>query len=204
VVTLRRPVRGCGGRVFSRAVLRNRSGSTSLALDTRCAVDRGGQLKAGGPCVQADEATITGDDGPPTLDPALFGIAFTLDASLDGIDDDGSLPLDIGAVCGVPPGLASDAAKLSGLSGVALLTDSTEIWTCPGSADEAGADDGVACTDDPGPGGTRINGDEATTALDGADTAFVGVELLPRADWRQDEDGAPVPTFGTAWVKITD
>jgi hypothetical protein len=35
-------------------------------------------------------------------------------------------------------------------------------------------------------------------------TAFVGVQLVPRAGWRQDEDGEPVPTFNADWVKITD
>jgi hypothetical protein len=211
VVTLRRPVRGCRGWVFSRAVLRSRSGIRSFALSTRCAVGGGGQgaprgevQPGGGGCVQADEAVVAGGDGPPSLSPALVGIAFTLDASLDGIDDDGTLPLDVGAVCGVPADLASDAAKLSGTSGVALLSNDTEIWTCAGAAEEAGSDDAVSCDDLPDKGGSLLTGDEATTALDGADTAFVGAALVPRADWRQDENGAPVPTFDASWIKITD
>ena len=64
-VTLRRPVRGCGGPVFSRAVLRNGSTVRRLALQTRCVVGGGRQGRpggeqpggagqpGGGPCVKA-------------------------------------------------------------------------------------------------------------------------------------------------------
>jgi hypothetical protein len=209
-VTLRRPIRGCRGRVFSRAVLRNRSRVRRFALQTRCAIGGGQQEKpggeqpGGGPCVGEDEDVLDGDDGPPSLSPALYDITFTLDASLDGIDDDGTLPLDIDAVCGVPDNLASDGAKLVQLSGVALLSDNTEIWTCAGSAEEAGSDNAAECSDIPEKGGTLLQGEGATSTLDNADTAFVGVQLAPRAAWRQDEDGEPVPTFDAYWVKITD
>jgi hypothetical protein len=209
-VTLRRPVRGCRGRVFSRAVLRNRGATRRFALQTRCAI-RGGQQEkpggeqpAGGPCVGEREDALDGDDGPPSLSPALSDITFTLDASLDGIDDDGTIPLDIEGVCGVPADLASDGAKLVQLSGVALLSDNTEIWTCAGSAEDAGRDNAAECSDIPEKGGTLLQGEEATSTLDNADTAFVGVQLVPRAGWRQDEDGEPVPTFDAHWVKITD
>jgi hypothetical protein len=233
-VALRRPVRGCRGRVFSRAVLRSRIGVTRFALRTRCAAGGGQQPQpggqtpggaqppggggqpgggpqpggggqpGGGTCVgQDDEAVEAGDGGSSNLDPALFGITFTLDASLDGIDDDGTLPLDIGAVCGVPANLASAAAALAGLSGVALVDDETEVWACDGSAEEAG-DGASGCGDIPDKGGTLLQGDAATSALDGADTAFVGVRLVPRSAWGEDEDGEPVPTFQAYWVKVTD
>jgi hypothetical protein len=215
-VTLRRPVRGCRGPVFSRAVLRNGSTVRRFALPTRCAIGGGRQEKPGGEppgggnqpgagsCVKADEAVVAGDDGPPSLSPALDGLTFTLDASLDGIDDDGTLPVDIDTVCGLPANLASEGAKLVQLSGVALLSDTTEVWTCAGTAEEAGSDDAAGCSNMPAKGGTLLQGEAATSALDNADTAFVGVQLVPRAGWRQDEDGAPVPTFDASWVKITD
>jgi hypothetical protein len=222
-VTLRRPVRGCRGRLFSQAVLRTRTATRRLALRTRCSIGGGrqvqpggsqqpgggdqpggGQQPVGGPCIGAAEEALAGEDGPPSLSPALYGITFTLDASLDGIDEDGTLPVDIDAVCGVPANLASDAAKLVQLSGVALLSANTEIWTCAGSAEEAGSDGAAGCGDIPARGGTLLQGDEATSTLDGADTAFVGVELVPPAGWRQDEDGEPVPTFDASWVKLTD
>jgi hypothetical protein len=209
-VTLRRPVRGCRGRVFSRAVLRNRSATRRFALRTRCAIGGGRQGKPGGEqpggaaCVGADEAVLAGDDGPPSLSPALYDVTFTLDASLDGLDADGNLPIDIDAVCGVPADVAADGAKLVQLTGLALLSDSTEIWTCAGSAGEAGSGGAAECSDIPETGGALLQGDEATSALDNADTAFVGVQLVPRAGWRRDEDGEPVPTFDAHWVKITD
>jgi hypothetical protein len=218
-LTLRRPVRGCRGRVFSRAVLRNRRGTRIFALYTRCAIGGGPQDEPGGEpppgvpqqpgggrCVGAEEDALDGDGGPPSLSPALYGITFTLNASLDGIDDDGTLSLDIEEVCGVPANLASDAAKLVQLSGVALLSTSTEIWTC-GSSDEDSpeAKNAADCNDIPAKGGTLLQGEEALSTLaNDADTAFVGVRLAPRASWRQDEEGEPVPTFDAYWVKITD
>jgi hypothetical protein len=199
-------------------VLRDRGATRRFALRTRCATHGGQHEKprgeqpggeeqpVGGPCVgEAEEAVLDGDDGPPSLSSALFGITLTLDASLEGIDDDGTLPLDIDGVCGLPAGLASDGAKLVQLSGVALLSDNTGIWTCAGSAEEAGSDNAAECGDVPEQGGTLLQGEEAMTTLDNdADTAFVGVQLVPRADWRQDEDGEPLPTFDAYWVKITD
>jgi hypothetical protein len=214
-VTLRRPVRGCRGRVFSRAVLRNRSGTRRLALHTRCAIDGGQQDKpggveqpGGGPCVEKNEDLPDDDeDGAPSLSPALYAVTFTLDASLDGIDADGNLPLAIDAVCGVPADLASDGAKLVQRSGLALPSDNTEIWTCAGSTEDEDpeSENAVECKDIPEKGGTLLHGEQAMTTLDNdADTAFVGVRLVPRAAWRQDEDGEPVPTFDAYWVKITD
>ena len=214
-VALRRPVRGCGGLIFSRGVLRSRSRTRRFTLPTRCATGGGQQDEpggeqppggdeqpVGGPCVGADEDALDGDDGPPSLSPALFAVAFTLNASLDGIDDDGSLPLEIEEVCGLPADLASEGSKLVQLSGVALLSATTEIWTCGDSEDEGLAS---ACQDIPAQGGTLLQGAEGLSTLDGdADTAFVGVQLLPPGSWHQDEDGEPVPTFAASWVKITD
>jgi hypothetical protein len=219
-ITLRRPVRDCGGLIFSRGVLRNRSGTRRFALHTRCAIGGGqqdgpvgeqppggDQQPGGGPCVGASEDVLDGDDGPPSLSPALYDITFTLDASLDGIDDDGSLPLEIEDVCGLPADLVSDGRKLVQLSGVALLSDNTEIWTCGDSEEDEGpeSENAAECQDIPEKGGTLLQGEEALSTLDNdADTAFAGVRLVPRASWRQDEDGEPVPTFDAYWVKITD
>ncbi len=52
--------------------------------------------------------------------------------------------------------------------------------------------------------GQQLTGAAATTALAGADSLTVRVQLKRPAQWRQDEDGAPVPTFDTKRADITD
>ena len=53
-------------------------------------------------------------------------------------------------------------------------------------------------------GGLQLTGDAATTALAGADTVSLKAQLKRPAQWRQDEDGQPVPTFQTSRADITD
>jgi hypothetical protein len=53
-------------------------------------------------------------------------------------------------------------------------------------------------------GGQQLTGDAATAALAGADTVSLNARLERPAQWRQDEDGQPVPTFRTSRADITD
>jgi hypothetical protein len=52
--------------------------------------------------------------------------------------------------------------------------------------------------------GVLLTGDAATTAVGEADTVVLKAQLLPPGGWRQDEDGAPVPTFSVSRADITD
>jgi hypothetical protein len=48
----------------------------------------------------------------------------------------------------------------------------------------------------------RLTGDDAATALDGADRVVVFAKLVPQAKWQQDEDGTPVPTLRAKKVVV--
>lgn len=82
-----------------------------------------------------------------------------------------------------PQGLAGEAAQLIGGEGVALMTSATQVYDAAGQA---------------------LTGDAVATALTGADSVSLKAQLLRPAQWRQDEDGAPVPTFQASRVDITD
>ena len=72
---------------------------------------------------------------------------------------------------------------LAGGDGVALLMARTTVWQ----------------------GDNELTGEDAATAVDGADTAILRVRLVrSQAKWSQDEDGNPVPTFRTGRLGITD
>jgi hypothetical protein len=86
-------------------------------------------------------------------------------------------------VCDVPSGLADEAAQLIGGEGVALMTSETQVFDAAGQA---------------------LTGDAAATALAGADSVSLKAQPLRPAQWRQDEDGQPVPTFRTSRADITD
>lgn len=135
-------------------------------------------------CVGAEEAGVhaADDEGaPPKFSVAFYRHAFTLDASLDGLDGK-QLPISIEEVCDVPKALAKQASQLAGTDGVALLSPSTGVWL----------------------GRTQLQGDAAVTALGSADTARLRVRLAPRRRWAEDEDGDKVPTFTTRRITITD
>jgi hypothetical protein len=138
-------------------------------------------------CVAAEEASAdaraAGEDAPARFTAAFYRRVFTLDTSLDGIDGDGEeLPISIEELCEVPKRLAKQAAQLAGSDGVALLLPRTTIWE----------------------GDVQLTGDDAATALDGADTAFLRARLLAQRSWHADEDGDPIPTFRTGRIEITD
>ena len=93
------------------------------------------------------------------------------------------LPISIEEVCDVPKRLEGEAAKLIGGEGVALISSETKVLDA---------------------GGLQLTGDAATTALAGADTVSLKAQLKRPPQWRQDEDGQPVPTFQTSRTDVTD
>jgi hypothetical protein len=122
------------------------------------------------------------EDAPPTFSDAFYAVTITINASVDGVNGD-ELPISIEEVCDVPGALAGEAAQLIGGEGVALMTPATKVFDATGQA---------------------LTGDAAATALAGADSVSLKAQLLRPAQWRQDEDGAPVPTFRTSRADITD
>jgi Ca2+-binding RTX toxin-like protein len=159
-------------------------------------IGRGGGPGAGPPdaglvCASPpEEAKLAGgglaraaqEEGPPTFSDPFYAITITLNASADGLNGD-ELPISIEDVCDVPKRLGSEAAQLIGGEGVALISSETKVFDA---------------------GGQQLTGDAAMTALAGADTVSLKAQLQRPARWRQDEDGQPVPTFGTSRADITD
>jgi hypothetical protein len=160
----------------------------ALALATALATVAGlhpPAARAASHCVGAEEAMAraAGDSESekPKFTNAFYRRLFVLDVSLDGVER-GELPISIEQVCNVPKPLRKQAAQLAGNDGVALLLGRTTVWQ----------------------GDTQLTGDEARTALDGADTALLRVRLTRPQGWSKDEDGDPVPTFRTGRIQITD
>ena len=96
---------------------------------------------------------------------------------------DNELPISIEDVCDVPQSLAAEAGQLVGGDGVALISPVTQVYDATGQ---------------------QLTGAAATTALAEADTLVLKAQLVRAAGWRQDEDGAPVPTFSASRADITD
>jgi Ca2+-binding RTX toxin-like protein len=124
----------------------------------------------------------TQEDAPPTFSDPFYGMTITINGSVDGLNGD-ELPISIEEVCEVPQSLSSEAAQLIGGEGVALIGSGTRVYDAAGQ---------------------QLTGDEATTALAGADSVSLKAQMLRPAQWRQDEDGQPVPTFETSRADITD
>ena len=122
------------------------------------------------------------EDAPPTFSDPFYALTITINASVDGVNGD-ELPVSIEEVCDVPNGLAGEAAQLIGGEGVALVTSATKVFDAAGQ---------------------ELTGDDAATALAGADSVTLKAQLMRPAQWRQDEDGQPVPTFRTSRADITD
>jgi hypothetical protein len=122
------------------------------------------------------------DDPPPTFSNAFYAITTTITASADGMTGD-ELPISIEDVCDVPQSLAAEAAQLVGGDGAALISPATQVLDATGQ---------------------QLTGAAATTALAEADTVVLNAQLVPPSGWRQDEDGAPVPTFSASRADITD
>jgi RTX calcium-binding nonapeptide repeat (4 copies) len=134
------------------------------------------RLAAGAPPRAAQE------DAPPTFSDAFYAITITINASVDGVNGD-ELPISIEEVCDVPAQLGSEAAQLIGGEGVALIGSGTQVFDA---------------------GGAQLTGEAAATALAGADSVSLKAQLMRPDQWRQDEDGQPVPTFATSRADITD
>jgi len=143
----------------------------------------GGPLVCAAPPEDAARALVAQDDDPPlTFSDAFYAITTTITASADGLTGE-DLPISIEDVCDVPQSLAAEAAQLVGGDGVALITPATAVFDATG---------------------LQLTGDAATTAVGEADTVVMKAKLLSPEGWRQDEDGAPVPTFSTSRVDIPD
>jgi Ca2+-binding RTX toxin-like protein len=145
----------------------------------------GGPGVPGGPLVCAtppEGARHAQEEGPPVFSDPFYSVTLTINASVDGVNGD-ELPVSIEEVCDVPESLAGEAAQLIGGEGVALLGSGTRVFDATGQ---------------------ELTGDAATTALAGADSVSLKAQLLRPAQWRQDEDGAPVPTFQAGRIDITD
>ena len=144
----------------------------------------GSDKPAGKHCVVAEEASIrpAGDSGGELkFSPAFYKRMYSLDASLDGADGK-ELPISIETICDVPKARKKEAAQLPGNDGIARVLTRTQIWE----------------------GDTLLTGTQASTALDGADTATMRVRLTQPSTWSEDEDGNPVPTFRAGRIEITD
>jgi hypothetical protein len=155
-----------------------------VALACAAAASAGTDKPAGKRCVAAEEAVIRpagSDEGPPKFTAAFYRHMYTLDVSLDGADGK-ELPISIETVCDVPKSLRNQAAQLSGSDGVARVLQRTQIWQ----------------------DGAQLTGEDATTAIDGADTASIRVRLTKPPTWSKDEDGEPLPTFRAGQIEITD
>jgi hypothetical protein len=156
----------------------------ALVLGAAPGASAGTDKPAGTRCVAAEEAVIRpagSDEGPPKFTAAFYRHMYTLDVSLDGADGK-ELPISIETVCDVPKSLRKQAVQLSGSDGVARVLQRTQIWQ----------------------DGALLSGTDATTALDGADTATMRVRLIKPPKWSEDEDGEPLPTFRTGRIEITD
>jgi hypothetical protein len=153
-------------------------------------IGRPGGPGAGQNCIVAQEPRVPANrkpsglrgDVPPVFSDAFFAITITLNASADGLTGN-ELPISIEEVCDVPKRMATEAAQLSGGEGVAIISSATRVFDI---------------------GGQQLHGGAATTALGGADSVTLRAQLKRPAQWRQDEDGQPVPTFGISRADITD
>ena len=81
----------------------------------------------------------------------------------------------------MPQSLATEAAQLVGGDGVAIISPATQVFDATG---------------------LQLTGAAATTALAETDTLVLKAQLLPLSAWKQDEDGAPVPTFSVSRADI--
>lgn len=154
------------------------------ALASTPAKASGSDQPAGKNCVAAEEATVhpAGDSGGEMkFSAAFYKRMYSIDVSLDGADGR-ELPISIETICDVPKARKKEAAQLPGNDGVAKVLGRTQIWQS----------------------GALLTGSDATTALDGADTATMRVRLTRPPTWSEDEDGNQIPTFRAGRIEITD
>jgi RTX calcium-binding nonapeptide repeat (4 copies) len=143
----------------------------------------GGPKVCATPPEDAALARVAQDDDPPlTFSNVFYAITTTITASADGLTGN-ELPISIEDVCDVPQSLATEAAQLVGGDGVAIIAPATSVFDATGQ---------------------QLTGAAATTAVGEADTVVLKAKLLSPGGWRQDEDGAPVPTFSTSRADTPD
>ena len=119
---------------------------------------------------------------PPTFSAPFYAITVTINASADGLTGD-ELPISIEAVCDVPQRLEAEAAQLVGGEGVAVISSTTTgVRRRRAAADRRRRHD----------------------RLGGCGHLSLKAQLKRPAEWRQDEDGQPVPTFGASRIDVTD
>jgi RTX calcium-binding nonapeptide repeat (4 copies) len=130
-----------------------------------------------------EDARVAQDDDPaPTFSDACFATTIALNVSAEEPVGD-QVPISIEEVCDVPSALLGEAAQLVGGEGVAIIGPTTQVFDATG---------------------VQLVGDAASAALLDADSLSLKAQLLPVAQWGQDEDGAPVPTFAISRADITD
>ena len=155
-----------------------------LALANAGSAAAGSDQPAGKRCVAAEEAGVraSGDSGGELkFSAAFYRRMYSIDVSLDG-EEGNEFPISIETICDVPKARKKEAAQLPGNDGVARVLSRTQVWQ----------------------GETLLTGEQATTALDGADSATMRVRLTRPGKWSEDEDGNPVPTFRVGRIEITD
>jgi hypothetical protein len=130
----------------------------------------------------AEEAQVAGsDEGPPKFTPDFFHHRMTIDASIDGLDQN-TLPISIETICGLPRSLDQQAAGLAGGDGITVITSRTSVWK----------------------DGERLAAARKLVELDSADTVKLRGRLLEQRSWKPDEDGDALPTFTASRIVITD
>jgi hypothetical protein len=121
------------------------------------------------------------EDAPPKFSNSFYRRWFSMDASTDGFEAP-ELPVSIEAVCDLPKRFAKQGDQLSGADGVAIVSSRTHIFK----------------------DGQQLSGPTGTAEVEGADTVSLKVRLFRPNRWREDEDGAKIPTFRARRLDITD
>jgi len=121
------------------------------------------------------------EDAPPKFSNSFYRRWFTMDASTDGFEAP-ELPVSIETVCDLPKRFAKEGDQLSGADGVAIVSSRTRIFK----------------------DGKQLSGSTGTAEVEGADTVSLKVRLFRPNRWREDEDGAKIPTFRARRLDITD
>jgi hypothetical protein len=142
--------------------------------------DNGGAEEAGYVRKSGDTGSED-EDAPPKFSNSFYRRWFSMDASTDGFEAP-ELPVSIEAVHRLPKRLAKQGRQLSEADGVAIVSSSTRIFK----------------------DGQQLSGSTATAELECADTVSLKVRLFRPGHWREDEDGAKIPTFRARRLKITD
>ena len=117
----------------------------------------------------AEEARVSGsDEGPPKFTPAFVSRGDDT-RHVGGRPRQGTLPISIEAICGLPRSLDKQAGALAGGDGIALVTSRTSVWK-----------------DD-----LRLAGAAKLLELEGADTVTLRARMVQQAAWKTDGTASP-------------